>query len=63
MIKRSIPLRAFRTSRPLFKKSMYEVLGVSQRASEKEIKAAYLQLAKRYHPDVNKANDAYQHFS
>lgn len=31
----------------------YEVLGVKKDASEKDIRAAYRRLAKRYHPDLN----------
>lgn len=40
----------------------YEVLGVARGASADEIKAAFRQLARKYHPDVNKQTDAEERF-
>jgi molecular chaperone DnaJ len=40
------------------KRDFYEVLGLSKNASQDEIKKAYRQMARQYHPDVNKASDA-----
>jgi molecular chaperone DnaJ len=40
------------------KRDYYEVLGVGKDASADDIKKSYRQLARQYHPDVNKAADA-----
>jgi DnaJ-class molecular chaperone len=39
-------------------KDYYRILGVDRNADEKTIKSAYRKLARKYHPDVNKGQDA-----
>ncbi|MBI2465321.1 DnaJ domain-containing protein [Candidatus Shapirobacteria bacterium] len=39
-----------------------EILGVGVNASADEIRNAYRRLAKKYHPDVSKENDALEKF-
>jgi molecular chaperone DnaJ len=44
------------------KRDYYEVLGVSRDASEDDLKSAFRNLARKYHPDVNDAPDAEEKF-
>jgi len=43
-------------------KDYYDVLGVPREASQEEIKRAYRQLARKYHPDVSTETDAEERF-
>jgi len=43
-------------------KDYYEILGVQKGADADEIKSAYRRLAKKYHPDLNKAPEAAEKF-
>ena len=43
-------------------KNYYKILGVKKSASEKEIKKAFREKAKLYHPDKNDSPDAEQKF-
>ena len=43
-------------------KDYYEILGVDKNATKEEVKKAYKRLAKKYHPDLNKSQDAADKF-
>lgn len=44
------------TSRVLSRKDYYNILGVTKNADQAQIKKAYYEKAKKYHPDANKAD-------
>ncbi|CAI2349405.1 unnamed protein product [Caenorhabditis sp. 36 PRJEB53466] len=50
------------TTCSLSKEDYYKTLGVDKKADAKSIKKAYFQLAKKYHPDVNKTKEAQTKF-
>ncbi|CAO4371903.1 unnamed protein product [Caenorhabditis nigoni] len=72
LVHRTVPLLApttsavknaqLHTTQQLSKEDYYKTLGVDKKADAKSIKKAYFQLAKKYHPDVNKTKEAQTKF-
>ena len=59
MFSRLLGIRSFATSSKLRKVlDYYTTLGLNRSANEQEIKMAYFRLAKRFHPDYNKSDNA-----
>ena len=56
------PGRKAKKERPYRGNNAFGILGISPDASTKEIKLAYLRLAKQYHPDINHSPDAQKQF-
>ncbi len=58
----TLSCRFFHTSQVAHIEDPYKVLNISKNASPSQIKKAYFKLAKKYHPDINKASDAEDKF-
>ncbi|XP_028397865.1 dnaJ homolog subfamily A member 3, mitochondrial-like isoform X2 [Dendronephthya gigantea] len=62
ILTKNLHCRHIHTSSQINQKDYYKVLGVSKKASQKDIKKAYFDLAKKYHPDTNASASAAEKF-
>ena len=60
---KTIPARCLHGRTFSKRRSLYDVLDVPHSATQAEIKAAYYELSLKYHPDVNKSEEAQHMFT
>lgn len=59
----ALPFRTFHVDVIRKARNFYDVLGLTPKASQAQVKGAYFKLSKKYHPDVNKSDDAQKRFA
>jgi len=58
-----MPVRAYSRAAGGRRVSYYDMMELTPKATQKQIKAAYYRLSKKFHPDVNDEPDAKEKFA